>query len=387
MMIEIPLWLLVVTGILVAAGMSAMMFWRRRSKPTSRPLPTEWALTARAVFTTGERRVYRMLKETLPNHVILSKLPLVRFCQPIELGQLRYWYDILGSNYVTFAICAPNGRVLAAIDIDKDRTSESHDHLRRSMKIKRAVLRSCRVRYLRTPAGKLPSAAEIYALLPKTSSGSGTPVSEPLGGPGAVAAAKAAAAQAAAHIARQAVASAATELDAATDTPAQSEPLAREPATEPILSDALYPSDEDSPQTPEAVAAPSTSESVFTDNPADKNPHDEALFRARESLASTVATRRAQRNIMWQESNVFQDSFFALDSRLDDLGEATGPGELDGERPPAPTIEQVINLADSAPVAPSVVKVTLEDMVPSERLGKKLKGDVEEARYAPSGSD
>lgn len=387
MMIAIPLWLVALVALLVIAGSLSIMFWKRHKKPAIAPLPTEWALTARAVFTTGERRVYRMLKETLPNHVILSKLPLVRFCQPIELGQLRYWYDILGSNYVTFAICAPNGRVLAAIDIDKDRASEANTHLRRSMKIKRAVLRSCRVRYLRTPAGKLPSAAEIHALLPKASSGSGTPHSEPLSGPGSVEAAKAAAAQAAAHIAQQVVASAATKLDAPTATPIESdmeiESAASETTPEPILIDAVYPKADASP---EPVVTENAPEAVDTEGPgpAIKASHDEALSRARESLASTVATRRAQRNIMWQESNVFQDSFFALDSRLDDLSD-TGQGELDTDSPALPLSEQ-INLADPSLVAPNVVKVTLEDMVPSERLGKRVKGDVEEARYAPSSS-
>jgi hypothetical protein len=44
------------------------------------------------------------------------------------------------------------------------------------------------------------------------------------------------------------------------------------------------------------------------------------LDEARDSLASTVATRRAQRSALWQDSSVFQDSFFAPDSRLDSLG-------------------------------------------------------------------
>ena len=47
-----------------------------------RPLPTDWALTGRPVFSDDERRVYRQLREALPHHIVLSKLPLVRFCQP-----------------------------------------------------------------------------------------------------------------------------------------------------------------------------------------------------------------------------------------------------------------------------------------------------------------
>ena len=84
-------------------------------------MPTEWALTARPVFSTDERRVYRQLREALPHHIVLSKLPLVRFCQPNDPQQVRYWYELLGSIHVTFAICSANGRVLAAIDLDTDR--------------------------------------------------------------------------------------------------------------------------------------------------------------------------------------------------------------------------------------------------------------------------
>jgi len=45
-----------------------------------------------------------------------------------------------------------------------------------------------------------------------------------------------------------------------------------------------------------------------------------ALRDARDSLASTVATRRAQRSALWQDSTAFQDSFFAPDNRQDTLG-------------------------------------------------------------------
>ena len=39
------------------------------------------------------------------------------------------------------------------------------------------------------------------------------------------------------------------------------------------------------------------------------------LNQARSSLSSAVASRRAERTALWQDSTVFQDSFFAPDSR------------------------------------------------------------------------
>ena len=75
-------------------------FRRQPRKPLS--LPTEWALTARPVFSTDERRVYRLLREALPHHIVLSKLPLVRFCQPTDPAEVRYWFDLLGTSNVTY---------------------------------------------------------------------------------------------------------------------------------------------------------------------------------------------------------------------------------------------------------------------------------------------
>lgn len=155
--------------IALASGCSllalALLWVLRRPSRSAKPLPTEWSLTARPVFSTDERRVYRLLKEALPHHVILSKLPLVRFCQPTEAKEVRYWFDLLGAIHVTFAICSPNGRVLAAIDLDNERSVSG-----RSLQIKQSVLSACRVRYLRCPIDNLPSAAELQLLVPFTSS-------------------------------------------------------------------------------------------------------------------------------------------------------------------------------------------------------------------------
>ncbi len=156
---------LAATAVLALAIVAAMR--TRRRKPP--PLPTEWALTARPVFSTDERRVYRQLREALPHHIVLSKLPLVRFCQPTDPQQVRYWYELLGAIHITFAICSANGRVLAAIDLDTERASS-----RRALQIKQSVLAACRVRYLRCPVDHLPSIPELQLLVPQgTAAGRG----------------------------------------------------------------------------------------------------------------------------------------------------------------------------------------------------------------------
>ncbi len=149
-------------ALLLAAG--ALWLLRQRT-PRSRPLPTEWTLTARPVFSTDERRIYRQLREALPHHIVLSKLPLVRFCQPTDPQEVRFWYELLGSSNVTFAVCSANGRVLAAIDLDSDRGGDRSAY-RRSVQIKQSVLAACRVRYMRCPVDHLPSIPELQLMVP-----------------------------------------------------------------------------------------------------------------------------------------------------------------------------------------------------------------------------
>lgn len=150
-------------------GLAISLIWAlRRPAYANKGLPAEWSLTARPVFTTDERRVFRLLREALPHHVVLSKLPLVRFCQPTEAKEVRYWFDLLGASHVTFAICSPNGRVLAAIDLEGERGVTP-----RSLQIKHAVLSACRVRYLRCAMDQLPSVAELQLLVPQSSNSRG----------------------------------------------------------------------------------------------------------------------------------------------------------------------------------------------------------------------
>ena len=218
-----------IIAVLAISLLGIVLLWSRLSRRAARarPLPTDWELSARPVFSTAERRVYKLMRDALPHHVILAKLPLVRFCQPNDPGEVRYWYELLGSINVTFAVCSANGRVLAAIDLDNDRNSS-----RRILQIKQSVLGACRVRYLRCAIDNFPSPGELQLLVPAATAG----------------------------------------------------------------------------------GRASTGNTAPTD-----------LDEARDSLASTVASRRAQRSALWQDSSRFQDSFFAPDSRQDGFGASEYP--------------------------------------------------------------
>jgi hypothetical protein len=176
-MLEVLPWLLASLSAILLIAATAL-WWHGRRRRQQPPLPTEWALTARPVFNTDERRVYRQLREALPHHIVLSKLPLVRFCQPIDPQETRYWYQLLGSINVTFAICSANGRVLAAIDLDNDRNPS-----RRAIQTKQAVLGACRIRYLRCPVDHLPTIPELQLLVPQSGTQTRGPQPAPTVGP------------------------------------------------------------------------------------------------------------------------------------------------------------------------------------------------------------
>ena len=152
-------WLLVLFTACSVGVLAYILLDRRRNLES--PLPKEWSLTPRPVFTAHERRVHRQLREALPQQVVLAKLPLVRFCHPIDPGKVQFWFDLLGATHVSFAVCSPSGRVLAAIDLDDGRGPA-----RRSVQIKQAVLAACHIRYVRYPVEHTPSVPELQLLVP-----------------------------------------------------------------------------------------------------------------------------------------------------------------------------------------------------------------------------
>jgi hypothetical protein len=174
-MLSFPAWIALLAASL-ASGIGMGVWWHLRRRKRPKPLPDHWALGARPVFSSDERKVYRQLREALPHHVILAKLPLVRFCQPEDPAQVRYWFELLGAIHVSFAVCSANGRVLAVVDLDHARSGSA-----RVLAIKEGVLAACRVRLLRCAADELPSIAELQLLVPGNGSALRTPQAVPSG--------------------------------------------------------------------------------------------------------------------------------------------------------------------------------------------------------------
>lgn len=160
-------WILGVAAILLLLAAAAR---RSRASGASEAMPDQWDVQPRPVLSSEERRVFRHLVESLPEHAVLVKLPLVRFCHPTDPKRVQYWFNLLGSTNVHFAVSTFTGRIVAAIDVDNDRLGPA-----RGQDIKKAVLAACRIRYLRVSADAMPSPSDLRMLV---QSGAAAPRSE-----------------------------------------------------------------------------------------------------------------------------------------------------------------------------------------------------------------
>ena len=139
-----------VTTLALASGLGLGWAVRGRRSTNHHEWPRRWRLNARPVFTADERALFKELRSALPNHVVLAKLNLLRFCQAADEFEARSWYDRLNTVHVSFAICTPNGTVVSVIDVEPPNKPSSQ----RSQRLKEAVLEACRIRYVRCRAGQ-----------------------------------------------------------------------------------------------------------------------------------------------------------------------------------------------------------------------------------------
>lgn len=164
---------ILVATLLAGAALGGLAAWHWvPSRKRLQPLPTQWNLAARRVLNTNERRFYNQLRLAFPKYIVLPKLPLVRLCQPATPEHVTYWYELIGSAHVTFAVCNPNGHVLLVIDLDGARS-----HSRRSTRIKESVLTTCGIQRLQFAAEALPSIDELRTAM------AGMGATEPTGAP------------------------------------------------------------------------------------------------------------------------------------------------------------------------------------------------------------
>lgn len=149
---------LVTAAIGMAVGVFLCLIVTRQAARKRKMPPKRWPFNSRVLANTEERKVWRWLCQTFPEHHVMIKLPVTRFLLPHTKEQGRHWYDLLSGVYCTFTICRDDGHVIGCVDVpSRKRLSRSNRQLKKNL------LAQCGIAYWVLESINLPAPAEIRA--------------------------------------------------------------------------------------------------------------------------------------------------------------------------------------------------------------------------------
>lgn len=154
--------LLMAVGLL-AAGLGLTIHLSQRQRAAQQQarklrLPQQWPLNPRPLVNSAERRVWRWLRSTFPEHQIMVKLPVTRFTMPRQPGEGQEWFSLLSGAYCTFTLSDDNGHVIGCIDV-----VGPHPLSRGNRQLKQTLLAQCGIGYWVVSADSLPEARRLRA--------------------------------------------------------------------------------------------------------------------------------------------------------------------------------------------------------------------------------
>ena len=148
-----------VLGALLGAGVYAWIL-NRKSSALLR-LPRKWPLASRVLVTNEEHEVLNWLRATFPDHLVMIKLPVLRFTVPVDAGRNgggQRWQTLLNSVYCSFTVCTTNGNVVGCVDMPGKRGLSKV-----SVRLKESLLSDCRIAYTVVRSASLPKSAAMRA--------------------------------------------------------------------------------------------------------------------------------------------------------------------------------------------------------------------------------
>ena len=76
-------------GLLLGAviGIGGYAWWLRKQASESLRLPDKWPLASRVLITNEEYEVLKWLRTTFHDHMVMIKLPVLRFTKPTDLDK------------------------------------------------------------------------------------------------------------------------------------------------------------------------------------------------------------------------------------------------------------------------------------------------------------
>ena len=144
-----------------AIGVGTYVWYLRYQARIKMRLPSKWPLTARVLMSHDEHEVFNWLKGVFHDHVVMVKVPVLRFTVPVNKdkssGNTR-WQELLGGVYCTLTVCTTNGNVVGCVDVSGKRgLNKNNRHLKTSL------LSDCRIAYTVVRSGYLPDAGAMRA--------------------------------------------------------------------------------------------------------------------------------------------------------------------------------------------------------------------------------
>ena len=144
-----------------ALGVGFYMLRLKRLADEKMRLPSKWPLTSRVLMTNEEYEVFKWLFMTFDDHLVMVKLPVLRFTLPLsknENGGGARWQELLASVYCTFTVCTPDGHVVGCVDVPGKRGIN-----RNNRQIKEALLSDCGIAYTVVRSANLPEGSAMRA--------------------------------------------------------------------------------------------------------------------------------------------------------------------------------------------------------------------------------
>jgi hypothetical protein len=125
-----------------------------------------WPPQATRVLTSQERAVHSTLVRALPDHVVLSQVPLSRFLKVPKRHSYAEWLRRLGYQSVDFVVCDMNSHVVAVIELQPT-ANDLNERARKRLKRIQRTLKAAEIPLLVWSETSLPTAdAARAAILP-----------------------------------------------------------------------------------------------------------------------------------------------------------------------------------------------------------------------------
>ena len=156
-------WLMTALGLVMGAGLGIGLYvgWLHQKSMASLRVPRKWPLVSRVLITSEEHEVLGWLRSTFHDHLVMVKLPVLRFTMPSgrqKSTAAPRWQDLLGGVYCSFTVCTTDGHVVGCVDVAGKRGLNKPNR-----SLKESLLSDCHIAYTVVRSANLPKGSAMRA--------------------------------------------------------------------------------------------------------------------------------------------------------------------------------------------------------------------------------